>query len=233
MDGATGGVMHSFVHRPSLRFQRLQSADDEARRHQPVGPRRLEIDRAWVDIFHRHLLSRCFSSSMWPMGRGRRPAPRHVYRRFVLGGWLLYFRGRRLRPQYLADLYRLRLFRRHWPRPWLYLAGLNPDQMVSRPARHVHRHGHHGLRRRRFHRFAAIGLADAEIFHADARGRRRNFHRLGRYLSHLHVGRRGDRPHSGSGLEARRLHAAGVGAKVDHQERRISSTTRSRRRSSG
>ena len=39
------------------------------------------------------------------MGRGRRPAPRHVYRRFVLGGWLLYFRGRRLRPQYLWLVY--------------------------------------------------------------------------------------------------------------------------------
>jgi hypothetical protein len=38
----------------------------------------------------------------------------------------------------------------------LHLAGLDADQMVSRPARH----GHHGLRRRRLHRFTAVGVAE-------------------------------------------------------------------------
>ena len=39
--------------------------------------------------------------------------------------------------------------------PRLHLAGLDPDQMVSRPARHGDRHGDHGLRRRRDDRRAA------------------------------------------------------------------------------
>ncbi len=57
--------------------------------------------------------------------------------------------------------------RRHrsWAR--LHLAGVDADQMVSRPARHGDRHGHHGLRRRRHDRRAAGGPAD-ELFH-DAR----------------------------------------------------------------
>jgi hypothetical protein len=45
-----------------------------------------------------------------------------------------------------------------WAR--LHLAGLDPDQMVPRPAGHGDRHGDHGLRRRRLHRLAAVGVAD-------------------------------------------------------------------------
>ena len=46
----------------------------------------------------------------------------------------------------------------HWrdrPGPRLYLAGLDPHQMVPGPPRHGDRHGHHGLRRRRHDRLAA------------------------------------------------------------------------------
>ncbi len=57
------------------------------------------------------------------------------------------------------------------------LPGLDADQMVSRPARHGHRHGDHGLRRRRLHRFAAVGVADAAILHADPCRRRGDLHR--------------------------------------------------------
>ena len=42
----------------------------------------------------------------------------------------------------------------------LHLTGFDLDQMVSRPARHGDRHGHHGLRRCRLHRLAAIRMAD-------------------------------------------------------------------------
>ena len=44
--------------------------------------------------------------------------------------------------------------------PRLYLAGLDADQMVSGPARHGDRPGHHGLRRRRHDRRAARRQAD-------------------------------------------------------------------------
>ena len=74
---------------------------------------------------------------------------------------LLYFGDRRLRPQSLDRLSGLRLVRRHRPRSRLHFAGLDADQMVSRPAGHGDRHGDHGLRRRRFHRLAAVGVADA------------------------------------------------------------------------
>ena len=74
--------------------------------------------------------------------------------------------GRRLQPSALADLSRLRRARRHRPRPRLHLAGLDPDQVVPRPAGHGDRHGDHGLRRRRLHRLAAVGLADAQVLHA-------------------------------------------------------------------
>ena len=70
----------------------------------------------------------------------------------------------------------------------LYLAGLDPDPMVPRPARHGDRHGDHGLRRRRLHRLAAVGLADEAVLHRHPRRRRRNLHRLGRDLRLLHDG---------------------------------------------
>ncbi len=41
---------------------------------------------------------------------------------------------------------------------WLHLPGLDAHQMVSRPARHGHRHGDHGLRRRRDDRLALADL---------------------------------------------------------------------------
>ena len=83
----------------------------------------------------------------------------------VLGRRLLRLRDRRLHPQSLDRLSRLRRARRHRPRHRLHLAGLDADQMVPRPARHGDRHGHHGLRRRRLHRLAAFGVADDAILH--------------------------------------------------------------------
>ena len=85
----------------------------------------------------------------------------------VLGGRLPGLGARRLRPQHLAGLSRLRRARRMRAGHRLHLAGLDADQMVSRPARHGDRHGDHGLRRRRLHRLAALGLADAAVLHAD------------------------------------------------------------------
>ena len=80
-------------------------------------------------------------------------------------------------PQHLAGLSRLRRARRM--RAWhrLHLAGLDLDPMVSGPARHGDRHGHHGLRRRRLHRLAAIGLADAAVLHRHPCRCRRSVHR--------------------------------------------------------
>ena len=73
---------------------------------------------------------------------------------------------RRLSPSALAHLSRLRRARRLRARHRLHLAGLDADQMVPRPARHGDRHGDHGLRRRRLHRLAALGMADGQILDA-------------------------------------------------------------------
>ncbi len=128
---------------------------------------------------------------------------------------------RRLHPQSLAHLSRLRGARRLRFGHRLHLAGLDADQMVPRPARHGDRHGDHGLRRRRFHRFAALGVADEPILHAIACRCRRDIHRPGRDLFRFHDGRRDHRAHSGAGLEAGRLHGAGTGVEADHHQRRV------------
>ena len=60
LDGSAGGAVHSSVHRPGLRVQRLQSADDQADRHHQVRARRLEAHRTRLDFLDRHLLSRAF-----------------------------------------------------------------------------------------------------------------------------------------------------------------------------
>ena len=61
---------------------------------------------------------------------------------------------------------------RRRPGAGLHHAGLDADQMVSRPPRHGHRLRHHGLWRRRDDRRAARGLADG----AFRRQRRRRRH---------------------------------------------------------
>ena len=156
-----------------------------------------------------------------PLGRGRRSTPSHVHGRLVLRRRLPGFGIRRLRPQSLDRLSGLWRAGRLRPRPRLHLAGLDADQMVPRPAGHGHRHGHHGLRRRRLHRLAAVGLADGALLDADPRRRRRDIHRAWHRLLHLHDGRRLHRAGSGAGLEAGRLYAAGGRAETDHQQRRL------------
>ncbi len=143
---------------------------------------RLEADRARLDLLHRHLRARHLGGDLRPLGRGRRSAPGHVHRGLVLGGRLLHLRHRRLCPQSLDRLSRLRRLRRHRARPRLHLAGVDADQMVPRPSRHGHRHGHHGLRRRRLHRLAALGLADGAFLDADPCRRRRDLYQSRRDL---------------------------------------------------
>jgi hypothetical protein len=62
----------------------------------------------------------------------------------------------------------------HWryrPGPGLYLARVDPDQVVPGQARHGHRHGDHGLRRRRDGGGSPGGSADGALRFADQRRR--------------------------------------------------------------
>ena len=140
-----------------------------------------------------------------PLGRGGRTAPRDVRRGVVLRRRLPRQRLWRFDPSALARLSRLRRARRDraWAR--LHFAGIDADQMVSRPARNGDRHGDHGLRRRRHDRRAAFGLADERLLDADPCRGRRDLRRDGARLRLFHAGRRGDRAGAGAGVEARGL----------------------------
>ena len=158
------------------------------------------------------------ASSSWaspprlrPLGGGRRAAPGDVHRRRCAGAAASWSPRWGLHAQYLAGLSRLRGARRNRPWPRLYLAGLDADQMVSRPARHGDRHGDHGLRWRRVHRLAAVGVADAAILHTRPSRRRRNIHRAGPGVFLLHDGRRGDRAAAAARLGAGGLCGASAG----------------------
>ena len=93
------------------------------------------------------------------------PAPRHVRRGAVLRRRIPGQRLRRLGASTLDRLSRLWRARRNWPWARLHLAGVDPDQMVSRPAGDGDRHGDHGLRRRRDDRLPAFGLAHEPVLH--------------------------------------------------------------------
>ena len=78
------------------------------------------------------------------------------------------------RPSALDRLSRLWRARRRRPGTWLHFAGVDLDQVVSRPARYGDRHGDHGLRRRCDDRLPPVGMAHERVLDADAcRGRRR------------------------------------------------------------
>ncbi len=174
-----------------------------------------------IGDFRARLLCRDFR----PLGRGGRPAPGDVHRRSVLGRGFLHRGVRRLHPQSLDRLFWLRPRRRLRTGHRLHFPGLNPDQMVPRPAGNGDRHGYHGLRRWRLYRLAALGLADEQLPDRAPHRRRPDLHGHGRDLLRLHDGRRVHRAGAGAGLETRRLYPAGAGVQADHHQRRVSSTT--------
>jgi len=83
-----------------------------------------------------------------------------------------------------------------------YLAGVDADEVVPRPARHGDRHGDHGLWRRSHDRRAALGLAHERLLVAGTSRGCRNLCRVGTRLRLLHAGRRGHSPAAAAGMEA-------------------------------
>ena len=214
------------MHRPGLRVQRLQSAYDQADRHYEISPGRLETDRSRLDFLDRHLLPGGVCGGARPLGRGRRTAPRHVRRGAVLRRRLSRQRLRGVGPSALARLSRLWRARRHRPGARLHFAGVDIDQMVSRPARNGDRHGDHGLWRRSHDRGAAFGLAHERLLDADACRGRRELCRHGARLRLLHAGRRGNRAVAGAGLETRRIRSVGPAEEARHHQTMFTSTRR-------
>ena len=132
---------------------------------------RLEGGRSRLDVHAVLRSARLLGRDLGRLAGARRPAQGGRRRGPCWAGGLFDRRARRLSAPALAALARPGRDRRRraWPR--LYLAGLDADQMVPRPARHGDRHGDHGLRRRRDDRLAARGHADEPFQDADI-GRR-------------------------------------------------------------
>ena len=226
MDGAAGRTVRASVHRTSLRIQRVQSADDQTARHHAIGSGRLETHRTRLDILARDFLPRrarprCSAAGSKKAARAARCSPPALC---WAGGFFISAFG-----VYIHNLWLIYLgygvLGGMRARHRLHLAGLDADQMVPRPSRHGDGHGHHGLRRRRFHRLSALGVADEQVQHATHIGVVETFIVMGASIS-LHDGRLRSssacrrRAGSRQGYVARRSNEA------DHQERRLSSMTR-------
>ncbi len=177
-------------------------------------------DLGWIfsiAIFFLGRLGRCLR----PLGRGRWAAAGHVHLGALLRLRLPRRGGRRQHAPALDRLSGLWRAGRDRPGDRLYLAGLDPDQMVPRPAGHGDRHGHHGLRGRGLHRLALVGLADVEILQPHPYRRGGDLRGHGHRLSLLHDGGRGDGAGAGPGLDARRLCSARPAEEARHQPERL------------
>ena len=198
-----GGPRRPPVHRPGLRDQRLQGRAGQALRHQP--------DRDRHHLLDRHRDARPVGGRVRHLGRPQRPARRDVHRRLLLVGRLPGRLARHLHRPAVAGLPRLRRHRRHRPGHRLHLAGLHADQVVPRPPGPGHRHGDHGLRRRRADRLAAVAPADGPL--------RPRLQPGGQGLGAGRQRRRAAVPHPGPGLPrlhaVRRVHRAGAGRRLE------------------
>jgi hypothetical protein len=208
------------VYRHGLWLFRVLVAVVEGHRHYRVGclPRRhqlhrtsavhhvrLEAEYPRVDIHPVLRVSRlCRGHLGWLAGacgpaQGRRRGDNLLVRR---PGDLCI---RRDDPSAVADVARLRNHRRHRPGSRLHFARLDTDQVVSGPARHGYRHGHHGLRRRRDDRRPTGRQTDEVLRHPDIGRRVGNLPHHGRYLLRVHDGRRVELSRASGQLAAREL----------------------------
>ena len=108
-----------------------------------------------LDIQHRHCFFGIVGGGLRQMVGGRRAAQGNVGLGELLWRRVSRISGRCLVSPDLAVVFGLWRAWRHRAWPGLHFAGVHLDQMVSRPARHVHGPGDHGLRRRRHDRRAA------------------------------------------------------------------------------
>ena len=195
---------------------------------------RLESRQPGLDVHAVLRRARRFGRHLGRLARTRRSAQGRRRRGVVLGRRPVVRRVRHLRPSALDHVARRRRDRRHRPRPRLHLAGVDADEMVSRPPRHGDRHGHHGLRRRRHDRRAARQHADQLLQDPDRCRRLADLCRHGRDLLRVHDDRRLRLSRAAGRLAARRAGRRRAKSNADdHRSTMCISTTRTRRRSSG
>src|SRR5215218_2209064 len=152
-----------------------------------------------------------------------RAGPRgDVHRRSVLVWWFRHRGARGGDVAIVAAVSGIRGTGRHRARHRLYLAGIDFDQVVPRPARPGHRPRHHGLRWRRADRLAALQHVARNLRQQPGECDRALFPDAGRYLPGLDDDRRVRGAPARRGLAARRLdspHRGGDQRPRDHRRR--------------
>ena len=114
--------------------------------------------------------SRTFSCDFRPLGRTHWTTQDHVHCRSLFQQRLYHFRFWRLvaptldHLSWLRDDWRLRAL------PGLHFPGFDSGEMVSRSPGYGDRHGHHGIWRRRLHRFESQFAAHGSFQIADSTG---------------------------------------------------------------
>ena len=190
------------------------------------APNDWNIPAAGLDLLHRHFRARLFRRDLRPLGRRRRPPPRDVHRRAVLGrsvsssprsastsqSWVVYFGyglvgGCGLGIGYISPV--STLIKWFPDRPGMAtgmaIMGFGGGAFIASPL--------------------SVWLMSKFSTPSPHRGGR-ELHRHGCDLFRVHDGGRVHRAHSGARLEAGRLRPAGAGFEAHHHQVTSMSTTR-------
>ena len=186
----TGSAFHPSGDRSGLRLQRVQDSTQPVDRHLQARSRRLEAIADRVDFLPRHPDPRPVGRPLRQMARRRWPAQSHVRFRRLLQSWFLHLLLRRTHAPALDYFSRLRRRRRHRPRLGIHFARLHAHQVVPRPPRPGHRHGHHGIRWRRHDRLPSGRKPDGALPHLNRPRRRQDLPGDGHAVFPLHDVRR-------------------------------------------
>ena len=212
--GAARRHRRAHVHWRSVWIERLQCAADADRC-------RLDNSSGRLDLLHRSFHARHFSGVIWHVGGTQWTTKDDGGELRLLLRRPAHLRHRREAQDSRASLHRLRLHRRHRTRTRLHFACVHAYEMVSRPARHGHRNGDHGIRRWRSHR-RAFGRKTHGPFQVSHIGWcRRDIRRHGVHLCGFDAVWGNAYTCSSRGLETGRLGATGASqADGDKRQRR-------------
>ncbi len=218
--GAAGRVGHPPVHWHGLRiFGLLAAAVASDRHHQvrrlPEGDRlagpcgrhdlRLDPRRTGLDLHAVLHLPGIGRRALGRLGRALRPPQDRCHRRVLLVRRTGDLHLRRYPAPGVDVVAGVRRDRRHRPGPGLHLPRVDAHQVVSRPPRHGHRHGDHGLRGRRHDRLAAGAETHAALRHRELRRCVGNLPDAGGHLFRVHDRRRSELPAASGRLAPGRL----------------------------
>ena len=217
MAGAARGTGDPSVYRTGVFLQRIQDSADAAPRRDPssLPDDWKQSQIAWIFSLAIVMLGVSAATfGKWLEGAGPRKAM------FAVGGvfcaWVLCFLSRRDYASAVADLFGIWSHRRNRAWAWIYFAGFDADQMVSRSSRTGNRHGDHGIRRRSDDRVTTGDQTDGLFPYAGDVGVGKTFLVMGTLYFLLHDVRSVHHPSAARRLEAGKLDAHRQAAGDDH-----------------